>query len=615
MSPLPSPLPPSRERSRSNTATTQPPATSARDRRSRNRESRELRNMQDVNAPPLHSSGPAKRRSTMNSRDAAYDGLDILRRDDEREREREKERERDREVGKGGRRSKRSRSGEEKDEKPPTSIKRQRTNSLSPLPLSVSVSAAPARSHRGTSASDEDESNHYVYHSRHSSHRSAPVKTTRSISKTQREIHIQQLSDSDIEMVDSPTIMSATQPRGKEAVRDEDESSAAVTTSGKRKREHDETAGTTVKRNMASPPAETAATDATIESGVKGDESKHVPPPPSATSSTNGHTGANGGNSGGGRKSGRPPTRRNGRGRNQYTKDREWKDEFIQGNGHELNGSSGNGNGNAKLEGERPETRARTTAATGALEKPGSSGPESPLPIRGRSAGKNEDGGTEDGGDEAVGVQTGVNAHAIANGHSKPLASRSRPQTKDAQAVSLSGDVSSTSNGAAGTTTSTSGQCAATAGPTSASTGDRPNASASTPAPAPLQTPAVSTPTLPHHSRLSMNDMRRRVAAILEFISRTQLDMAANGERITPPKEKVKENMLLGNDSVSATAGAVGLASAEEAVKEGEVKEKKDIEAGTQEVEFEKLSSFEMMDVLTRGLLKWQQEYGKYGDR
>lgn len=125
MSPLPSPLPSSRERS--NTATTLPningtsssaPA-SARDRRSRNRESRELRNMQDVNAPPIHPQGPAKRRSTMNSRDAAYDSAEIARRtavsvDDERDRDRD--RDRDATSSRGGRKSKRSRSGEVKDE-------------------------------------------------------------------------------------------------------------------------------------------------------------------------------------------------------------------------------------------------------------------------------------------------------------------------------------------------------------------------------------------------------------------------------------------------------------------------------------------------------------------
>ena len=33
------------------------------------------------------------------------------------------------------------------------------------------------------------------------------------------------------------------------------------------------------------------------------------------------------------------------------------------------------------------------------------------------------------------------------------------------------------------------------------------------------------------------------------------------------------------------------------------------------EKDFKDLTSVEMMDVLTRNLLKWQQEYGKYGEK
>ncbi|KAI5310104.1 hypothetical protein KEM55_001629 [Ascosphaera atra] len=138
----------------------------------------------------------------------------------------------------------------------------------------------------------------------------------------------------------------------------------------------------------------------------------------------------------------------------------------------------------------------------------------------------------------------------------------------------------------------------------------------------------------PHHhhsSRTTLNEMRRRVAAILEFISRTQLDMAANGERITPPD--VAKKVVPGNDAVSTAAQAVGLAAAAATSQgtsgegEGEGKNERESNGGTEiakenakylageritipEPEFEKLTSFDMMDVLTRGLLKWQQEFG-----
>jgi hypothetical protein len=38
-------------------------------------------------------------------------------------------------------------------------------------------------------------------------------------------------------------------------------------------------------------------------------------------------------------------------------------------------------------------------------------------------------------------------------------------------------------------------------------------------------------------------------------------------------------------------------------------------DTSTHDKDFKELSSVEMMDVLTRHLLKWQQEYGKFGER
>ncbi|KAI5302322.1 hypothetical protein KEM55_001182, partial [Ascosphaera atra] len=113
--------------------------------------------MQDVNAPPVHGSSvpPSKRRSTMNSRDAAYDEEELLRRAIEKSKEesvsigrsrastaaveeemgREKEREssdaRALSTTAAGRRSKRGRNGEERGD---VSAKRQRIGSPSPLP-------------------------------------------------------------------------------------------------------------------------------------------------------------------------------------------------------------------------------------------------------------------------------------------------------------------------------------------------------------------------------------------------------------------------------------------------------------------------------------------------
>ncbi|KAG5363196.1 putative histone deacetylase complex subunit cti6 [Yarrowia sp. B02] len=74
-----------------------------------------------------------------------------------------------------------------------------------------------------------------------------------------------------------------------------------------------------------------------------------------------------------------------------------------------------------------------------------------------------------------------------------------------------------------------------------------------------------SKPRVPH-SRTTMSEMRRRVAAILEFIGRTQMDMASD-------QNKIGDQVVLSSTSA------------------------------------------DMMDGLTRKLLLWEQEYGRYGER
>lgn len=120
-----------------------------------------------------------------------------------------------------------------------------------------------------------------------------------------------------------------------------------------------------------------------------------------------------------------------------------------------------------------------------------------------------------------------------------------------------------------------------------------------------------------------MNEVKRRVAAILDFISRMQVEMAASGETVTPP-----DNNGNGNNGLSARAslvkgvqdqlgsmltsanseGASTASSTAASAADYDVTKER-------EKDFKELSSVEMMDVLTRHLLKWQQEYGKYGEK
>ncbi|KAL3468618.1 hypothetical protein BJX64DRAFT_10033 [Aspergillus heterothallicus] len=118
------------------------------------------------------------------------------------------------------------------------------------------------------------------------------------------------------------------------------------------------------------------------------------------------------------------------------------------------------------------------------------------------------------------------------------------------------------------------------------------------------------------HQRTTMNEMKRRVAAILEFISRMQVEMAVAGESTTPPNNGDRPN---GTGSILLKA----VAELQEGALSNNVEEGSsgapDAGAGSSELptekDFKDLSSFEMMDVLTRHLLKWQQEYGKFGER
>ncbi|KAF2841106.1 hypothetical protein M501DRAFT_929253 [Patellaria atrata CBS 101060] len=89
--------------------------------------------------------------------------------------------------------------------------------------------------------------------------------------------------------------------------------------------------------------------------------------------------------------------------------------------------------------------------------------------------------------------------------------------------------------------------------------------------------------------RTSMNDLKKKAANMLEFISRTQVDMAA--EKTTVSATAVSKTIAVLNGEMDVTHA---------------LSKKKD---------FETLSSLEMMDVLTRQLVLWQQEYGKYGEK
>jgi hypothetical protein len=101
-------------------------------------------------------------------------------------------------------------------------------------------------------------------------------------------------------------------------------------------------------------------------------------------------------------------------------------------------------------------------------------------------------------------------------------------------------------------------------------------------------------------SKITMSDMKKRVAAILEFISRTQFEMA--GESMSLGSGDAAEKMIRNIADGLPMIKVNGDISAE-GPKEGEAGDT------TLNKEFKDLSCLEMMDVLTRQLVKWQKEF------
>ena len=92
------------------------------------------------------------------------------------------------------------------------------------------------------------------------------------------------------------------------------------------------------------------------------------------------------------------------------------------------------------------------------------------------------------------------------------------------------------------------------------------------------------------------------MAGILDFISRTQLEMAGG---IGPLAETVQK----ADTTIHDSAGDIqGYDTPTIVVNEGKTEETKEGEAAP-EKDFKDLSCVEMMDVLTRQLVKWQKEF------
>ncbi|KAF4994353.1 hypothetical protein FGRMN_5861 [Fusarium graminum] len=92
------------------------------------------------------------------------------------------------------------------------------------------------------------------------------------------------------------------------------------------------------------------------------------------------------------------------------------------------------------------------------------------------------------------------------------------------------------------------------------------------------------------HHKLNMVDMKRRVGAILDFISRTQVDLAA--EALPVPNGQTNNGELLHRKVLDLDAS-----------------ENMSVRESSEDKEFKDLNCMEMMDILTRDMVKWQNQY------
>ncbi|KAJ4298616.1 Histone deacetylase complex subunit [Collariella sp. IMI 366227] len=100
------------------------------------------------------------------------------------------------------------------------------------------------------------------------------------------------------------------------------------------------------------------------------------------------------------------------------------------------------------------------------------------------------------------------------------------------------------------------------------------------------------------NSKITLNDMKRRATALLDFISRTQVELA--GESL--PEAAGTANSTAGSAAAASDKAPNGVDLTPMLVA-GEVPE------ASQGKDFKELGCIEMMDTLTRRLVKWQQQY------
>ena len=108
-----------------------------------------------------------------------------------------------------------------------------------------------------------------------------------------------------------------------------------------------------------------------------------------------------------------------------------------------------------------------------------------------------------------------------------------------------------------------------------------------------------------------MSDMKRRANNILEYISRTQIELASESLPVATKETPGQQNSANGNPSKPATnvVNGNGVSKQTDTATNVAPIMNGSASTGLSLQEFKDMSCVEMMDILTRDLVKWQQEF------
>ncbi|KAG4301573.1 hypothetical protein PCANB_001762 [Pneumocystis canis] len=123
-----------------------------------------------------------------------------------------------------------------------------------------------------------------------------------------------------------------------------------------------------------------------------------------------------------------------------------------------------------------------------------------------------------------------------------------------------------------------------------------------------------SRPRIPQ-PKITMTEMKKRVAAILEYIGRTQLEIASDEEHkkklFHPLLEKIDKEIIHKKDDFTEKLNKEKLMNLSDN-KDNIIETSLDTKIMNNDVLQYNFDSFEMMDNLTKQLLEWKEKYGSY---